>query len=229
MKQLAILCVLTLLAVQGAYATTPGSVQPVPEDEYYEEPGIPEEGDIPGDLPEYEEPRLPSPRPAPRPAPMPRPAPRPLPPPQEDDLEREYPSDEEKGPDLPGQPPMNPPHRPGRPHHPRPPRRSHSEVVQIRQQFLGQAQLPLYMLTNNLMQLQGYRLVGLTIFGYSQAGMGGAFFCSSQCSAIQPVGGYPGAYRIQTVGEPINQFAGQWFLELRGNFAIETIQLEFVQ
>ena len=101
--------------------------------------------------------------------------------------------------------------------------------MQIHQQFLGQAQLPLYMLTNNLAQLQGYRLVGLTIFGYSQFGQGGAFFCSSACSQIQPVGGYAGAYRVQTLGEPINQNAGQWFLELRGNFVIETIQLEFVR
>lgn len=224
MKHLvSLICVLSLVTTLAGTAVhaAPGSVQPVPEEGDGieeptvpgEEPGLPEESpeEIPEEAPEYPE----------QPAPT-----------KPDDTEPEYPSDDGKGQDRP-----NPPHRPERPQRPqkprpqkpRQPRQSHSEVVQIRQQFLGQARLPLYMLTNNLMQLQGYRLVGLTIFGYSQAGMGGAFFCSSSCSQIQPVGGYPGAYRIQTLGEPVNQFAGQWFLELRGNFAIETIQLEFVR
>jgi hypothetical protein len=107
--------------------------------------------------------------------------------------------------------------------------RRYVETVPVRQQFLGMARLPLYMLTNNLMNLQGARLTGIVINGYSQAGMGGAFFCSSYCSAIQSVGGYPSSYYIQATGEPINQFSGQWFLELRGNFAIDSIQLQFMR
>jgi len=129
------------------------------------------------------------------------------------------------------------PQPPQYPHHPQPgqppyygyPPSVQIETVQVRQYLFGYNRIPLFWLTNSLNRLQGFRLVAITINGYSQWGQGGAFFCSSQCGYPQPVGGYYGSYRIQTLNEPLNPYSAQWFLELRGNFAIDTIQLEFVR
>jgi hypothetical protein len=226
---------LTLFAALAATSAlaTPGSVQPVPEQGQEQEPeqeqkqeDAPKQGPESPQVPE-EQPELPKQEEEITPPQRPQRPQRPQLPPQTPQRpQRPLPPGKPENPDY------QVPSQPGRPQRPQRPGRqnqSHSEVVQVRQQFLGQARLPLYMLTNNLAQLQGYRLVGLTIFGYSQYGQGGAFFCSSACSQIQPVGGYPGAYRVETLAEPINPYAAQWFLELRGNFAIETIQLEFVR
>lgn len=116
----------------------------------------------------------------------------------------------------------------GKPGYDRRPRRL-VETVNVNQLINGGARVPLNMLVNNLRRFQGYRLQTVVINGSSDAGMGMAVFCSSQCSQMQNVGYYRTAYPIRTLGERINPRANQWFLELRGNFWIESIQLEFVR
>jgi hypothetical protein len=125
------------------------------------------------------------------------------------------------------------PGKPGRdqrqnPRYDRRPRRL-VETVNVYQQYFGGARFPLYMMVNNLQRFQGYRLQTVVINGSSDAGMGMAVFCSSQCSQMQNVGYYRTAYPIRTLGERVNPNSAQWFLELRGNFWIESIQLEFVR
>lgn len=125
------------------------------------------------------------------------------------------------------------PGKPGRdqrqpPRNDRRPRRL-VETVNVYQQYFGGARFPLYMMVNNLQRFQGYRLQTVVINGSSDAGMGMAVFCSSQCSQMQNVGYYRTAYPIRTLGERVNPNSAQWFLELRGNFWIESIQLEFVR
>lgn len=116
----------------------------------------------------------------------------------------------------------------GKPRYDRRPRRL-VETVNVYQQYFGGARFPLYMMVNNLQRFRGYRLVNVVINGSSDAGMGMAVFCASQCSPMQNVGYYRTAYPIRTTGERINHRSAQWFLELRGNFWIESIQLEFVR
>jgi hypothetical protein len=125
------------------------------------------------------------------------------------------------------------PGKPGRdqgkkPRYDRRPRRL-VETVNVYQQYFGGARFPLYMMVNNLQRFQGYRLQTVVINGSSDGGMGMAVFCSSQCSQMQNVGYYRTAYPIRTLGERVNPNSAQWFLELRGNFWIESIQLEFVR
>jgi hypothetical protein len=124
--------------------------------------------------------------------------------------------------------PNKPGHDQGKPSHERRPRRL-VESVPVRQQYFGGARFPLYMLVNDLQRFQGYRLANVVINGSSDAGMGMAVFCASQCGPMQNVGYYINSYSIRTTGERVGRYSNQWFLELRGNFWVDSIQLEFVR
>jgi hypothetical protein len=136
--------------------------------------------------------------------------------------------DQDDGYDRPGKPGYGKPNKPNKPRYDRRPRRL-VETVPVRQQFFGGARFPLYMMVNNLQRFQGYRLVGIVINGSSDAGMGMAVFCGSQCGPMQNVGYYINSYPIRTTGERVNQYSAQWFLELRGNFWVDSIQLQFAR
>lgn len=132
-----------------------------------------------------------------------------------------------KGYDRPGKPGRDY----GKPRYDRRPRRLVKTIqIPYQQQFInGGTRVSLEALVNDLRRYQGYRLVNVIINGSSDMGAGAVVFCGSRCTDLQNVGYYRTAYRIQTTGERISPRSAQWFLELRGNFWIGSIQFVFVR
>jgi hypothetical protein len=114
---------------------------------------------------------------------------------------------------------------------PPPPGGGFRETVPVRRQFQGQTRLELdhYI---NFARYQGYRLRAVILTASTAAGRGEASFCSSSgCTAPQTVPTFTRdtfflPLRNEIV-EPRNTV--NWYVNLRGNFQVESITLEFMR
>lgn len=114
---------------------------------------------------------------------------------------------------------------------PPPPPNGMRETAPVRRQFQGQNRLELdhYI---NFMRFQGYRLRAVILTASTAAGQGQASFCHSYgCTQPQVVP----TYTTDTMFFPIrdeyvdrNNFVN-WYVDLRGNFQVEAVTLEFMR
>lgn len=111
------------------------------------------------------------------------------------------------------------PGRPGRPI---------EEVIQLNQQFQGGHRIAIGTLIN-LQRYQGMQLRSVSFRASTRAGQGDATFCASTCTVVQNVGRNLAEYQFPIAGEYVDHNAQNWALDLRGNFFVESIRLEFTR
>lgn len=100
------------------------------------------------------------------------------------------------------------------------------EVIQINQQFVGASRLALANYVN-LDRFNGMRLNRVIIRAVTRAGRGDATLCTLGCQTINDIATVIQDYSFDGMGAIVDFNARNWFLDLRGNFYIENIRLEF--
>jgi hypothetical protein len=111
------------------------------------------------------------------------------------------------------------PGRPGRPV---------EEVIRVGREFQGGHRIALGTLVN-LARYEGMRLVGVSFRAQTRFGMGDATLCTSRCSTVQNVSRNLSEYSFPVAGEYVDRNAQNWTLDLRGNFYVESIRLQFAR
>lgn len=107
------------------------------------------------------------------------------------------------------------------------PQYGYTQTIPVRQVFQGHSRLYLGQFIQ-LAAYQGLRLQSITLVTATRQGQGDATFCgASGCNTIWNVSTMMFPHRFQGWGAWINGSSNQWFFDLRGNFYVDSIQLEF--
>ncbi len=103
------------------------------------------------------------------------------------------------------------------------------ETIQINREFRGDQTLYLADYVN-LAQYRGMRLERVVLSASTRFGRGDATFCNSvDCDTAQDVDTVIRSYAFRVRGDQVDRDAEFWNMRLRGNFYVQSIQLEFVR
>lgn len=101
------------------------------------------------------------------------------------------------------------------------------QTFSVNRNFQGQNRLYLSNLTN-MDQFRGRRIRSITIRASTAMGRGTAEFCGSRaCYGAQTVETYLNDSTFFLTGEVVDYTSGSWFFDLRGNFWVESVSIEF--
>jgi hypothetical protein len=103
------------------------------------------------------------------------------------------------------------------------------ETIHINREFRGAEEIRLADYVN-MAQYRGMRLVNVELTASTRFGRGDATFCSSLgCDTAQDVDTVIRTYSFRTRGDTVDRDARDWTMHLRGNFYVQSIQLEFAR
>lgn len=103
------------------------------------------------------------------------------------------------------------------------------ETIRINREFRGAEEIRLADYVN-MAQYRGMRLVKVELTASTRFGRGDATFCNSLgCDTAQDVDTVIRTYSFRTRGDTVDRDARDWTMHLRGNFYVQSIQLEFAR
>jgi hypothetical protein len=109
------------------------------------------------------------------------------------------------------------------------PGRPMRETIHINREFRGAEQIRLADYVN-MAQYRGMRLVNVELTASTRFGRGDATFCNSLgCDTAQDVDTVIRTYSFRTGSDTVDRDAQSWAMNLRGNFYVQSIQLEFAR